>query len=401
MNEDGHVSISRRGMLAAGLTAVVVGSIGVVSIMNANAEDTPASQVVSQTDAPSASPPSADATGLPADATAPSADATAPSADATGQAADVPAPSGDQNGDTPPSILPWGGRPETLTQAPAGSTGSEVRALGADIAAEDNSGDPTPDAEWAPKGRYNRNGSIREETTSVQPPQPPVAGTLAEPVTTSNPVNFFYAVGSQIGESDGAYANVVIGKPSLASGDYHTLAEISVQSADGAQVVEVGWNVDRTVNGDSDPHLFVYHWVDGQQSCYNGCGWRQYSQTTQPGYTLPVGSAKLFGIQHANGAWWVAYDTEWIGYFPDYLWGGQYTRSGLQQFFGEVATATDTPCTQMGNGASAYSDSAARFGSITQLNGPVAKVTTRQLGGYYDINQLSDRTFRYGGPGGC
>ena len=54
---------------------------------------------------------------------------------------------------------------------------------------------------------------------------------------------------------------------------------------------------------------------------------------------------------HYNDAWWIVYDTEWIGYFPDDLWDGNYTRSGLQQFFGEVAASSTKPCTDMGNGA--------------------------------------------------
>lgn len=391
MNEDGHVSISRRGLLAAGLTAAVVGSIGVVSIINANAGDTPKSTVaVSQA-------------GDQGDQGDQGNDQGNQNGNGQGnQSGDQGNQDGNRGGDTPPTVLPWGQRPKKLTTAPPGTNGRQVRRMGADIAPNDNSGDASPKPEWAPKGRSSRSGGLREETTSIQPPQPPTAGVLTDPVTvTSNPVNYFYAVGSQAGDSDGAFASVVIGKPYLAQGDYHTLAEISVQSADGQQIVEVGWNVDRTINGDDDPHLFVYHWVDRQGTCYNGCGWRQYSRTTQPGYTLPVGASRLFGIQHANGAWWVAYDTEWIGYFPDDLWNGRYTRSGLQQFFGEVATSTNTPCSQMGNGTGAYSDGAARFGSITQINGPAARVSTRQIGGFYDVSQLSDRTFRYGGPGGC
>jgi Neprosin len=231
---------------------------------------------------------------------------------------------------------------------------------------------------------------------------------LAEPVNTDNSVNYFYAVGSQVASSDGAYANIAIGKPLLDKGDYHTLTEISVQSADGQQIVEVGWTVDRTVNGDDDPHLFVYHWVDRQQSCYNACGWVPYGKSATPGDTLPVNVSKRFGIQHANGAWWIAYDTDWIGYFPDSLWDGNYTRSGVQQFFGEVAASSTRPCSAMGNGLDATKElGAARIGSITQLNGPDASVSVRTLGpdsltpSPYPAIALSARTFRFGGPGVC
>jgi hypothetical protein len=55
--------------------------------------------------------------------------------------------------------------------------------------------------------------------------------------------------GSQAAETDGFYANLTIAKPKLEKGDYHTLAELSLQSADTTQIVEVGWNVDRAVNG--------------------------------------------------------------------------------------------------------------------------------------------------------
>ena len=356
------MSISRRGLLAAGLTAAVIGSIGVVSILNANADDAPSAPPAASTEA-----------------------------DDAGDAAEAP-----------PSLLPWGTPPNPLERAEAGATSEEIADEGADVAADDTSGSLVPDPEWAPKGRSWRTGGVQEETTSVEPPTPPATGTLAEPApVTDNPVHFFYAVGSQIGDSDGAYANLVIGKPYLDRGDYHTLAEISVQSSDSQQIVEVGWSVDRTVNGDDDPHLFVYHWVDRTESCYNACGWRQYSPTTKPGDTLPVGYSKRFGIQHANGGWWIAYDTEWLGYFPDELWGGKYTRSGLQQFFGEVAASSLRPCTEMGNGVEAYKDYAARIGSITQLNGPEPKVVAREIGDAYPVQQLSDRTFRYGGPGVC
>jgi hypothetical protein len=117
--------------------------------------------------------------------------------------------------------------------------------------------------------------------------------------------------------------------------------------------------------------------------------------------------SKRFGIQFYNGAWWIAYDSEWIGYFPGELWGGRYTQSGLIQWFGEVAASTTTPCTDMGTGASAFDSSAARAGSISLLNGPLPSISVRASGPIveetgkpvYEANRLSDRTFRYGGGG--
>src|SRR5690349_24964328 len=41
MNEDGHVSNSRRGLLAAGLAAAVVGSMGIVWTLSADAGEMP------------------------------------------------------------------------------------------------------------------------------------------------------------------------------------------------------------------------------------------------------------------------------------------------------------------------------------------------------------------------
>ncbi|WP_412738930.1 neprosin family prolyl endopeptidase [Krasilnikovia sp. MM14-A1259] len=299
---------------------------------------------------------------------------------------------------TPPARLPWGGRPVALTRAEPGASSARVAAEGADIAPADTSGATVAGPEFAPKGSSSRRGPVRARAAAV----PPVPPALAEPVPGGGPdVNFLYGMGSQYAETDGTYANFSIGKPRLADGDFHTLAELSVRTADGLQVAEVGWNVDRAVNGDSDPHLFVYHWVNNQESCYNACGFVQYSQTVKPGDTLPEGNNKKFGIQHFNGAWWVAYDTEWLGYFPDSLWNGQFTRTGLVQYFGEVASPVTRPCSQMGNGQGADNAAATRVGSVSFLNGPDVDLNVRVQGGVYGVSKLSARTFRYGGPGAC
>ncbi|GAA2565661.1 hypothetical protein GCM10010435_43150 [Winogradskya consettensis] len=355
------MSKSRRGLLAAGLATAVVGATGVVWTLNASAAETPAPSTVAESA---------------------SADAVAPVNEATA---------------VPPKLLPWGDRPTELTQAEAGADSEEVADAGADAAPADTSGSLLPEAEYAPKGRISEDSTLRKGYTSVVPPAPPAAG-KATAKAKAGAVYYLYAQGQQEGDTDGTWANLSIAKPELKQGDYHTLTEIAVQTTNGDHVVELGWNVDRTVNGDSDPHLFVFYWKDGVATCYNACGWTQYSSSMKPGDTLPAGVAKRMGIQHSDGNWWVAYDSEWIGYFPDSLWEGRFTRGEYTQWFGEVAANNQNPCTQMGNGLGPTSGTAARVGSISMTNGPEPKPALTNTTYRYNFKWLSDRTFRFGGP---
>ena len=354
------MSKSRRGLLAAGITAAVLGSIGVVSTLNAGAEQIP-------------------------ERPAPAVASAAPQA---GAATEL----------TPPPKLPWGQRPEEIRTGRGGASSGALKAAGLDAAAPDTTGREA-DEEYAPKGRSSRSTFLKSEKTTVVPPEPP--GPAATATAGKPTVHFLYNVGSQAAVSDGAYANLTISRPTLDKADYHTLAELAVQSADGAQIVEVGWNVDRVVNGDDDPHLFVFHWADRKSTCYNGCGFVQYSENIRPGDTLPQDSTKRFGLQYFNKAWWVAYDTEWVGYFPADLWTVDFSRTGMVQVFGEVAAASEKPCTQMGNGRRGDDNTSARIGSLAFVNGPPADMFVRSTSDVYSAVQLSARTFRYGGPGAC
>nr|WP_296073469.1 neprosin family prolyl endopeptidase [uncultured Actinoplanes sp.] len=357
---------SRRGLLAAGLAVAVVGAFGVASTLNAGADQIPGAA----TDAPPA-PPAA--------------------------VAEKP---------VPPTVLPWGERPHKIKRGRGGESSKTLRVEGLSAAPADASGSTTPRGRYGPKGRSNRTSFLRTEHTDIAPPAPaPAPSSSADAQQGGNDdVNYLYAVGSQMAETDGIYANVTIGKPTLSKADYHSLAELALQSADGQQIVEVGWTVDRVVNGDDDPHLFVFHWVNKQPACYNGCGFVPYSKNVTAGATLPYDVQKKFGIQYFNGAWWIAYDTEWIGYFPEALWndeGVKFNRSGLVQAFGEVASTTTKPCSQMGNGQPTDKGTAARMGSIAYLNGPPEGMNVRSTTDVYSVNVLSNRTFRFGGPGAC
>jgi hypothetical protein len=177
----------------------------------------------------------------------------------------------------------------------------------------------------------------------------------------------------------------------------------------------VGWTVDRAVNGDDDPHQFVFHWVNNQPTCYNTCGgFVPYKGGVAPGDTLPVGDLKKFGIAHNDGAWWISYDTTFVGYFLDKEWsrqGADFTQGGYFQAFGEVASAPSITgsCTQMGSGAaSTDTANAARIGNFTYVNGPVdasgqpvtPNLYMRSTSDNYGMTPVkgSTKAFRYGGP---
>lgn len=229
--------------------------------------------------------------------------------------------------------------------------------------------------------------------------------------------SYWYNVGSQ-GFSgtlpEGAFANLTIAKPTLDAGDYHSLAEIATIKTIGGQrqIVEVGWNVDPVVNGDSNPHLFVYHWVNGAPSCYNGCGFVDYAPNPiNAGATLSLATSKKFGIQYFSGNWWIAYDTDWVGYFPGSLWTSAgvsgYTNADNVQLFGEVASSSNvSTCSDMGNALHGTDPAAALIASTTLINYPTTSVNltvfeSTPVGPYagYTENALSARSFRYGGPG--
>lgn len=217
-------------------------------------------------------------------------------------------------------------------------------------------------------------------------------------------VTYMYDYAYQYYTAIGASGNYTQNKPVVASSDYHSLAEIAGESPDGQQIVEIGWNVDRGVNhGDSRPHLFIYHWINGQPTCYNGCGFVQVSKTRFPGMRVKVTKTpQKYAMKYYQGSWWLGYQGEWIGYFPGSLWNNSFTQLGLTQWFGEVAVASQTPCTQMGNGILGTSPGAALIDKMQFIGGTVASASPGQTNpSYYAIGNFKGSSYNYGGPGAC
>jgi neprosin-like protein len=235
-------------------------------------------------------------------------------------------------------------------------------------------------------------------TAETAQPLPPL------PVFLPSDHGYYHDVGAtQRSGSDGGFALLTVAQPYVAPGDSHSLAAVAARSADGSNNVQVGWTVDPVLNGDYLPRLFVIYRSNQTDACYNVCGFEPYpSSTIHVGIDLPVGSTKRFGIQHSGDRWWIAYDTEWIGSFPDTLWSGAFTRTGAVQYFGEVAAPTAEPyCTGMGTGYRPDSTQSARFGSITLINGDNSTLAINPTDNVYGVQQLSGTSIRFGGPGLC
>lgn len=243
-------------------------------------------------------------------------------------------------------------------------------------------------------------------------------------ISTSNPnaANFFYVGSGQQVTADGASGTFSQLKPTLNPKDAHTLAQLAVESlspsGQAQQTVEAGWTVDRALNGDDDPHLFVDYKVNGTYGCYNlrPCGLAQktvFVSTTAnpshwPGAKVTVDKTPSpthqFAIRFFNGGWWVWYETEWIGYYPATVWGNTFSQGNYFDWYGEVATSQSVPCSQMGNGFYGSTPGSAEIanmslfvnGTTIPANGQL-HVTSPQ---FYAAGRSTPTSFNYGGPGG-
>jgi hypothetical protein len=247
-----------------------------------------------------------------------------------------------------------------------------------------------------------------QQPVNSQPSLPASSSPHTVPVYTSGPFSFYYAGASQYVIAAGASATWTQAQPSVPEQtgiENHSLIEMSAQSKDGQQIVEVGWVVDKTMNGDDLPHLFVYHWVDRQTSCYNGCGFVQVSSSITPGQAITAGTTGSYSIKYSSNAWNIYYNGNLVGYYPESLWGGSFTQLGLVQVFGEVALNNNstTHCIQMGNGLAGTNSNSARISNFSLIgSGTAAALVPYQTAdSSYSYGFATSTGLNIGGPGAC
>ncbi len=153
----------------------------------------------------------------------------------------------------------------------------------------------------------------------------------------------------------------------------------------------------------------MFHWKNWQGTCYNGCGWQQYSNTYYPGQNIGslVGREIYIGYVFWKGNWWAWFDNQWIGYFPGSEWNNGYTKSALIQWFGEVSSENGVlPKTQMGDGILPPAPKAAHMLTLCDVDAAAwicwyrdQQSLTATVPNYYDIQHVGFGDTRYGGPG--
>jgi len=298
---------------------------------------------------------------------------------------------------------------------------------------------PIPKGDPAKAGKVisgDPSAAFAKTTGSGAKGRPPVPPSHLRAKRTPGAVSYIYAGGKQRPTTPptGVSSLNTVSTPYInPTWDYHTLNENAVQSADEQQAVEVGVTRDQSTNGDNKVRLFVYHWVNGQETCYNGCGWVDNAANTtfNAGADLTAyanaNTEMVFQIERTATAWWIGFGpndgtADWIGNFPDTIWTGAtpsvttFKQVDFFQTFGEVAAGTPATCADMGLGPTpvmATPTAGARLSNVTYSGQPSTNVVLNafatQPTWYQGFRQnstatppvQSTRTIRYGGPGSC
>ncbi len=245
--------------------------------------------------------------------------------------------------------------------------------------------------------------------TSAQADTPRRQPLLAPSTTSgSGPICWFgacydYVSGRQFTDASGASVRMLQAAPRVKAGDQqsHSLQELAVQSTDRKSTVEIGWTVDLGLGGDTRPHLFVYHWVNGAESCYNACGFVPVSHRVKAGMPVRPGTAARFTIRNLRGDWWLFYNEQPVGYFPGSLWHGGFSRAQVITAFGEVAHANGSTCEEMGDGrpgTAARSSWIRGFRLLGSADEPRLTVTSTSPA-LYDAGHITRTGFHLGGEG--
>lgn len=195
------------------------------------------------------------------------------------------------------------------------------------------------------------------------------------------PVNSAYAFTPgyyYVGEADTtptikASVSLPINAQPIGNAPEHSLFEMSMSNAWGSSgnIIEIGVTTDLALNGDRNPHWFVFSWINGTPQGYDasshfvsiiGSFWNT-------ALTPYEGTSEGIAFQYNTGNWWLTLNGASAGYFPGSEWSGGFTTSSVTQVFGEVyADGTFYPT--LNGTVSGYNSSAGGHLSTSVVNYP-------------------------------
>jgi hypothetical protein len=216
------------------------------------------------------------------------------------------------------------------------------------------------------------------------------ASAAATAATSAAPPVFSYVGEAYHRSAPGASAVLPVARPRLAPQADHSLAELSVESADHRDIVEVGWVRSRGIAG--GPRLFVSYWAAGRD--HVDAGFRSASAAYRPFQALRPGTSIRFGLAYAAGGWNISVQGHRIGSFPGRLWAGGFRRASTEQAFGEVESYGHSR-TDMIDGRA---DRAISGFALTGARTPAGQFYGSAGDGYY-LGAHGGTWFRLGGPG--
>ncbi|KAI3963492.1 hypothetical protein MKW98_022914 [Papaver atlanticum] len=176
-----------------------------------------------------------------------------------------------------------------------------------------------------------------------------------------------FAVIRLVGDNfQGAQATINVWKPPTNPGEF-SASLIVIASNDYREVIQAGWEINKSLYGDDDPRFFLYWTADGYQStgCYNNLcpGFVQTSTTVTLGSSFKNTISVFKGVQYeasfslvrdqSNGNWWVLVQGAEVGYLPPSLFKELSEKATRIEYGGQVLnkrTDGGHTTTQMGSG---------------------------------------------------
>jgi hypothetical protein len=167
---------------------------------------------------------------------------------------------------------------------------------------------------------------------------------LAFAVSTANAASagYLYVADTDLTRTTSASVNLPINAQVVNNSlvDEHSLFEMSMSNQSGStgNIIEIGVTTDRGLNGDMNPHWFVYSWVNGTPQGYDGGSHfvSEIGNFWNTPLTSYEGTSQSVAFNYSGGNWRLNINGTEAGYFPGSEWSGAFTSSSVTDVFGEV-----------------------------------------------------------------